>query len=315
LPFKSKYKPDELSELIHKIHENIIILNPYEFKTVSQNKKYKFYCRIHHYEFESVLQSILKGHGCKKCGDEKGHEKLKSSIEKIKKKLLKMNIEFMDEKYINSREYYHTFKCMKDGHIWKTTVNNVLRSRHLCSVCSNKKRRTTEEIQDILNERYDNKIIIESPYKNMKTKSEFRCMACNHVWETTPYPLLNTLKGCPICNCSIGEQLIKRILDEFKIPFEYQKVFLINSRKIIVDFFIPSINCIIEFNGEQHYKPVRFNGIDISEAEKNLEKQKLRDKTLKRYCKDTGIKLLILKYTEKNYETIKTKLNESLNSR
>ena len=62
-----------------------------------------------------------------------------------------------------------------------------------------------------------------------------------------------------------------------------------------VDFFIPSRNIVIEYNGIQHYKEVGFFGGD-----KVFEKQQERDMALRQYCKEHGIKLIEIPYWENN---------------
>ena len=69
---------------------------------------------------------------------------------------------------------------------------------------------------------------------------------------------------------------------------------------------------IIEYNGEQHYKPVRFNGRSQYMANKCLKRQKIRDVELREYCKNKNYILLEVPYYWKDEETIKqiTLLNE-----
>ncbi len=71
-------------------------------------------------------------------------------------------------------------------------------------------------------------------------------------------------------------------------------------KKLTTDFYIPSQNLIIEYNGEQHYRPVRFGQIRFGQkhnctqkqADENFIKQQARDELLKNYCKENNINLL-----------------------
>lgn len=73
-------------------------------------------------------------------------------------------------------------------------------------------------------------------------------------------------RGCPKCNKSHGEKFIENFLN--KRNLEYVSQYPINIDKTInssgkahIDFYIPSLNLAIEYNGIQHYKPVeRFGG-------------------------------------------------------
>ena len=67
--------------------------------------------------------------------------------------------------------------------------------------------------------------------------------------------------------------------------------------KLPFDFFIPSLNCLIEYDGEQHFRPVsRFGG------EEGFEKLRQRDELKNQYSKKNGIKLIRIPYTMKNVE-------------
>lgn len=71
--------------------------------------------------------------------------------------------------------------------------------------------------------------------------------------------------------------------------------------KYIIDIFIPSKNIAVEYQGEQHYKPVkRFGG------ENKLNQQKLRDDIVRQKCKQNGIILIEWPYYDKvTEETVK----------
>lgn len=99
--------------------------------------------------------------------------------------------------------------------------------------------------------------------------------------------------GCPLCKESMGEKRIRLYLESHHIQFVRQYAIKYNDNKYKSDFFIPSQNLIIEYNGEQHYKPVgKFGGA------KAFHKQQQRDKNLREYCKAFGIKLLEISYLQ-----------------
>ena len=60
----------------------------------------------------------------------------------------------------------------------------------------------------------------------------------------------------------------------------------------------------IEYNGNQHYKPVNFFG-----GYKKYEEIKIRDDIKKKYCNDNNIKLLIIKSDENILDKLKMTLN------
>lgn len=74
-----------------------------------------------------------------------------------------------------------------------------------------------------------------------------------------------------------------------------------------LDIYIPSLNIGIEYQGQQHYKPVDYFG-----GEEKLNEQKERDLTKKKLCVKNGIKLLEWKYdTDVNIENFNRFLKDN----
>ena len=71
------------------------------------------------------------------------------------------------------------------------------------------------------------------------------------------------------------------------------------------DFYIAEFKIFIEFNGRQHYEPVRFGGISLENAKSNSEKQIRNDSIKKEFCERNGYNLLIIKFNDfLNIDTI-----------
>ena len=63
--------------------------------------------------------------------------------------------------------------------------------------------------------------------------------------------------------------------------------------KLKCDFYLPINKIVIEYNGEQHYRPnVFFGGI------KGFKLTQKRDKLKKDYCNDNGIKFEEIRFDE-----------------
>lgn len=74
-----------------------------------------------------------------------------------------------------------------------------------------------------------------------------------------------------------------------------------------LDIYIPSLNIGIEYQGQQHYKPVDYFG-----GKEKLNEQKERDLTKKKLCVKNGIKLLEWKYdTDVNIENFNRFLKDN----
>ena len=105
---------------------------------------------------------------------------------------------------------------------------------------------------------------------------------------------------------SKGEQRIADILTKANIPFETEKSF--NDKKRVqfyrFDFYIPSINSCIEFQGIQHMEFSPFFHKNRSDFLKAQE----RDRIKISYCLSHGIKLYCIPYWDleklKNFEDL-----------
>jgi len=104
--------------------------------------------------------------------------------------------------------------------------------------------------------------------------------------------------GCPKCKRSKGEEIIEEFFKsnhiEYITQYKITNENLFCKQKImLVDFFLPTHNTIIEFNGIQHYVSLGHFGGDS-----RFEKQKERDYSVKQYCKNHKIKLIEIPYNE-----------------
>ena len=104
------------------------------------------------------------------------------------------------------------------------------------------------------------------------------------------------------CGCihSKGEFKITKILKELNINFisQYHTDELKSKYNyhLYFDFFLPQYNTIIEYQGEQHYRPLKY---DIYN-EDHYKELKERDRLKKEYCIKKKIKLVEIPYTDYN---------------
>lgn len=93
---------------------------------------------------------------------------------------------------------------------------------------------------------------------------------------------------------SKGELKIVEILQKNKILFERQKTFhdLKDQNLLPVDFYLPYYNCVIEFDGIQHFK-YSGTGWDTKEQFEITQKH---DKIKNDYCKNKNIILIRIPY-------------------
>jgi very-short-patch-repair endonuclease len=100
------------------------------------------------------------------------------------------------------------------------------------------------------------------------------------------------LRGCGCSSCfeSKGEKHIATILNSNNIQFIRQKSFdecRGKSNPLRFDFFLPDLNVLIEYDGQQHFKPVDFYG-----GEEKFTKQQQLDNLKRELCLSNGCNLI-----------------------
>lgn len=121
--------------------------------------------------------------------------------------------------------------------------------------------------------------------------------------------------GCPVCNNSIGEKCVIQYLKKHKIKFLPQYSFddCRYKEKLYFDFYLPNYNACIEYDGIQHFEPVDFAGRGEEWANEQFKYIILRDNIKNNYCKNNGIQLCRIKYTQDIKETLDSFFNVLLN--
>lgn len=216
--------------------------------------------------------------------------------------------------------------CPKCGKTFQTSLNRIRRKStqskkavRQCPECAsleNNQRISLlghSQIEDLTNQSFGNLTVIGITDKRKNGYNvvwHCKCTCGNEI----------DVKGVDLkrghttsCGCikSKGEQKIIQLLITNEIKFETQYYFndCINpqtKRKLLFDFYLPSYQCLIEYDGEQHfeYKNQGWNTKD------NFEQVQYRDKLKNQYCKEKGIKLIRIPYWDYNKIDINYLLNK-----
>lgn len=100
---------------------------------------------------------------------------------------------------------------------------------------------------------------------------------------------------------SNGEKIVRLWLEEHNIPFEKEYPFEdlrgLNNGYLRFDFKIKNKPILIEFQGEQHYRPVEFYG-----GEEGFIIRQIHDKLKRNYCNKNHYKLIEIPYNYKNLD-------------
>ena len=191
-------------------------------------------------------------------------------------------------------------KHNKCGTIYEVKPNDFLNGKR-CPYCYGKMKKTDTKFKREVESIVGNEYTFLDSYVDSKSKIKVRHNKCNTVYEVRPDMFLKG-ERCPYCNSPKGEISINKILKSLGIKYEYQKTFddLKDSRLLSYDFYIPSQDILIEYQGQQHYQPVGyFGGADT------FELQQKHDKMKSDYAKDNGYKLITVPYTQDTFSKIK----------
>ena len=217
-----------------------------------------------------------------------------------------------DISYGTKKKYY--FKCPRGLHDSEEKIISNLTSGNTefkCNACNSFGQYLIDNYGEDALEKYWN-------YQKNGSLNPFKIPRASHkkVWikcqkdETHDSYFVScghfTLLGrrCPTCKESHGERKIREYLIKNNIEFIPQKTFpkLLGTgeKPLSYDFYIPSKNLLIEFQGKQHYEPVDFNNEGMEQAEKNFEKQQEHDRRKMEYAKQNNIDLLEISYLEED---------------
>ena len=276
---------------ICRVNPNISIISEYR----GCKEKIKCKCLIDGYEWEATPKKLLEGRGCPMCGGT-----LNLTNEQFAQRLgnINPNIIALDA-YINARSKIR-FKCLICGEIWSQDPNHILHQKTGCPKC--KRLEITKDKEDFIKslQKVNDKVILKGEYVNSYTKTLFECVTCGNQWYARPSHILSDLQGCPRCKQSKGEKQVEQFLQGGNIKYIPQ--YNIDSTsftqsRVKVDFFLPELNCIIEYNGKQHYCPTDFGDNDQNKTLEKFNKQIIRDQQLRSFCKNNNIKLIEIPYT------------------
>lgn len=250
-----------------------------------------------HGDFYQRPNYHLTGGGCKKCAIEKDSKRKYLTQEKfIEKSRQKFpEYDYSQVVYKGTHEKVNII-CPKHG-IFSILASNLL-AGHGCNKCYH--RPSTKEAfiiaaKAIHGDKYDYSKAI---YINNNTNIEIICSKHGSFWATPANHLVG--KGCPKCNSSKGEKKIRHILQKLNIEFIEQKRFsdCRSKNPLPFDFYLPAYNLCIEYQGEQHYIPIKRGHQTLKEAKKALEYNKYKDQIKKDYCIKNNIKFLEISYKD-----------------
>lgn len=131
---KKRKTQEEFEKELSLILPNTKVLGKY----VNIKTKIRFKCLIHDFEFDAFPQNMLRGHGCRKCGNEKQSKKQTKSHERFVEDVqnINPNIKIIG-RYVNV-DTKVMVQCLIDGYVWDADPRKLLGGVQ-CAVCANHK--------------------------------------------------------------------------------------------------------------------------------------------------------------------------------
>lgn len=272
------------------INPNIEFLSEY----IGAHNHIKCKCKIDGYIWTPEANSLLKGYGCSRCAKHESYspEQFETMVYNINP-----NIKLLS-KYSGNQTPIKC-RCVIDDYEWDTYPTHLL-SGIGCAKCAGVATKTTREFIEELSD-INSFIEVIGEYNGNKEGIKCRCKIDNHIWNPSPNALLRG-EGCPLCNSSKGEKKIAKYLQSNNINFKSQYVFdgCKNINDLLFDFYIPTYNIAIEYDGEYHSQVIKYKNESFEFAEKRFLRQKINDNIKNQYCEKHDIKLIRIPYTDFN---------------
>lgn len=193
-----------------------------------------------------------------------------------------------------------TITCKVHGD-FNPTPSNILQGSG-CPSCAlaTAADRYRKSISDFMNEsnrvhdsKYDYSLV---EYKNNRTPVVIICPVHGQ-FKQQPNVHIDQRCGCPKCSNSRGESEVREWLMDNNIEFTTQHMFddCRDKRRLKFDFYVPSKQLLIEYNGIQHYRNVPL----LRYSNDAFEDIQRRDQIKVEYAKNKGLRLLIVPYNVK----------------
>lgn len=275
-------------------------------KLIGEYKGYavrtKFYCETHNITFNKTPRNLLHTDcGCKYCGLDKIKFSKTKTIEEAQKQIEYTNPHIKLVKY-NGADKECMCLCTIHKELFTKNYSNLKRGASGCKYCY------AERIRDLqgtphevfiknLKKKYP-ELSTKDNYINNHTPMTFYCSLHNCTFESTPRQILRRASCCNKSHVNYKENQVGQLLEQWGYDVIYQKTFSDCKDKNVLpfDFYLPQFRTVIEYQGEQHYKPIAFGGTKHAK-EKLLYTQK-HDNIKREYCKQHNITLIEIPYWE-----------------
>lgn len=290
-----------IMEKAKSVNPYIKLLEPYVNMTTSM----ECYCEKHHIKTRKTMQQILKGQGCKECGREKLSQLSFLTDETVQKRISKINPHIQLIKYNGANDPSDCYCTKHDKYFQKELYALTHNDNSGCDEC-NKERVRKEQGMGL--DEFKRRLQLIHPelsvlgeYITNNTPIEIYCTKHMYSFLSTPVAVLSKKTCCEKSRVTYKENYVCHILeDKFHFNITRQKKFedCKDKRYLPFDIYLNDIHVLIEYQGEQHYRPVKYSSETWEEAEEKFQYTKRHDLIKREYCKKNKIPLIEIPYWE-----------------
>lgn len=257
-------------------------------KYTNSHTKMRRKCKNKH-KWYAKFGEIKSGKWCPYCAG-----KAKHTVDDCCKLAQSKGGTFLSNDYKNNYTKY-MWKCEKE-HTFLSRYNDVDQG-HWCPHCKNVARKNIKDCHELAKRKGGR--FLSKKFTNIHTKYLWECDK-KHTW-MAEFNSVNRYSWCPYCN-KYGKSskaeiklkgILKNIFNNYDILDGYNQFDFLYNKKIHgrqhIDFIVSKNNnviCGIEYDGEQHFKPVRFGGVSEEEARVRFGEQLERDHRKNKIMRD-----------------------------
>jgi hypothetical protein len=241
---------------------------------INISSKMEWQCEYGHTWF-ALAGSVLRGSWCAACARSR-----RLTLEDCHKAAAEHGGQCLSKEYVNSVTKLK-WAC-RLGHTWLSGLNGI-RQGSWCLVCSGSQKKTIEDARKLALSKGG--ACLSESYTNGDTHLVWQCSS-GHKWSAS---FGNVSRGtwCGECKCHKSQRLLAGLIGDVtgKLVVQgYKRFDWLKTRagRLELDVWVPDLKLAVEYDGEQHFKPVRFGGMSKDRAKANLISQRQRDRTKNR---------------------------------
>ena len=270
---------------------------------IDQKTKLQYKCPKH----KNVIQQMdwdhfNRGHRCAFCAREKHADNWRTSWEDIEKEFTERGYKLLPNQEYKTNQDKLRFICDKHGE--QIIRFDVFRRGTGCVECSREAQSENQRLDyDYVKKQFEDAgyELLSTEYLGSKQKLKYKCSV--HGIRYVQYGNFQQGQRCTACTKreSKGEIRINEWLDSNNIihsrEFTFENLVSDKGAKLRYDFAVfnkdKSLSLLIEFDGEQHMRPIKVFG-----GEKRFKRQQKLDKLKTDYCINHSIKLIRIPYAD-----------------